>query len=59
MQADNKERWLELCEQAVKEPDSVRFRELIGEINDLLDDNDEQVGEQLQPGSLLESSSSN
>jgi hypothetical protein len=55
MQAENKERWLELCEKAVKEPDSVRFRQLIGEINELLDDNDEPVNQLLEPGSLAES----
>ena len=55
MQAENKERWLELCEKAVKEPDSVRFRQLIGEINELLDDNDEPVNQQLERGSLAES----
>ncbi len=51
----NKQRWLELCEKAVKEPDSVRFRQLIGEINELLDDSDGSVEPQLQPVQLSES----
>ena len=55
MQHESKERWLELCEKAVREPDSARFRQLIGEINELLDENDEPAGQQLQTDSLPES----
>lgn len=37
MQAEAKERWMVLCEQAVKEKDPERFLQLIQEINQLLE----------------------
>jgi hypothetical protein len=37
MLRENRERWLELCEQASKEQDPEKLRELIEEINRLLD----------------------
>ncbi|MGA7089588.1 MAG: hypothetical protein WBX12_02810 [Candidatus Acidiferrales bacterium] len=37
MLRENRERWLELCEQASKEQDPEKLRELIREINRLLD----------------------
>ena len=54
MQIESKERWLDLCEKAVKEPDSIRFRQLIGEINELLVEPDEPADPSLQPDSLSE-----
>jgi hypothetical protein len=37
MQAETKQRWQELCEQAATEQDPEKFFELIREINDLLE----------------------
>jgi len=37
MQGANKERWLELCEQAATEQDPKKLLNLIKEINKLLD----------------------
>ena len=38
MKGEQKERWIELCEQAANETDSVKLLKLIAEINRLLDE---------------------
>lgn len=51
MEDKGKERWLELCERALMEPDSNKFRKLLTEIHALLDESEETLGE-MQTDSL-------
>lgn len=46
MKGPMKERWMELCEQAVNEQDPERFMKLMREINDLL----EAKADRISPG---------
>jgi hypothetical protein len=39
----DKERWLELCQQAAVEQDSKKFMELIQEINRLLEEKEQRL----------------
>lgn len=43
MQDTPRERWQELCEQAMNEPDPERLLELCIEINDLLDERERRM----------------
>ena len=45
MDGNGKERWLELCERALLEPDSNKFRQLLTEIHALLNENEETVAQ--------------
>jgi hypothetical protein len=42
MKGENRERWLELCEQAAVEEDSGRHLELVREINRLLEEGEQR-----------------
>ena len=39
----DKERWMQLCEQASKEPDPERLLELVQQVNALLEERDTQL----------------
>ena len=43
MVGDTKEHWRVLCEQASKEQDPVKLRELIAQINQLLEDKHQRL----------------
>jgi hypothetical protein len=43
MKGEQKERWMELCEQAANETDSVKLLKLITEINRLLDEKSRRI----------------
>ena len=43
MQGKTKERWIELCEQAVVEQDDEKLMRLIDEINRMLEQKDERL----------------
>jgi hypothetical protein len=44
MQGENKERWMELCAQAVVEQDPRKLFELAKEINYLLEEEERRLG---------------
>lgn len=50
MQGETKERWYELCEQAVKEQDPERLMEIIGEIDRLLQQKEERLQKRAAEG---------
>jgi hypothetical protein len=41
---ENKERWMELCAQAVAEQDPAKLMKLVTEINDLLEEKERRLG---------------
>jgi hypothetical protein len=43
MRGETEKRWRELCEQAVKEQDPEKIMKLIGEVNQLLENNEEHL----------------
>ena len=43
MKGKEKERWMELCEQAATETDSAKLLNLITEINRLLDEKSQRI----------------
>jgi hypothetical protein len=43
MKGKQRERWIELCEQAANETDSAKLLKLITEINRLLDEKSRQI----------------
>jgi hypothetical protein len=50
MQADTKERFLKLCEQAATEQDAARLMALIREICQMLEDKEERLQKQKAEG---------
>jgi hypothetical protein len=44
MQAEQKERWMELCGQAAVEQDPAKLMELVREINNLLEEKERRLG---------------
>jgi hypothetical protein len=40
---EDKERWMELCEQASKEPDPERLLELVRQVNALLEEKETRL----------------
>jgi len=45
---EDKERWMELCEQASKEPDPERLLELVRQVNALLEEKETRL--RVEPG---------
>jgi len=43
MRGETERRWRELCEQAVEEQDPEKIMKLIGEVNQLLENNEERL----------------
>ena len=43
MRGEIKERWLQLCEQAVREQDSNKLMQIIEEINRLLEEKEQRL----------------
>jgi hypothetical protein len=43
MKGEQKERWMELCEEAANETDSAKLLKLITEINRLLDEKSKRI----------------
>jgi hypothetical protein len=50
MKGQVKERWMELCEQATSEQDPARLIELVKEINRLLEEKQNRLGNPLGRG---------
>jgi hypothetical protein len=44
---NNKERWMELCEQASKEQDTAKLSELVRQINQLLEEREQWLKRRL------------
>jgi hypothetical protein len=44
MQGANKERWMELCEQAAVEQDGEKLLKLVEQINDILEAKERRLG---------------
>jgi len=43
MRGETERRWRELCEQTVEEQDPEKIMKLIGEVNQLLENNEERL----------------
>jgi hypothetical protein len=46
MQGQAKERWMQLCERAAVEQDSVKLMALVSEINRMLDEKEHRIKQQ-------------
>jgi hypothetical protein len=49
MEGKNKERWMELCEQASKEQDPRRLSELVRQISQILEGKEQRLKGRLRP----------
>jgi len=52
VQGKTRERWHELCEQAVEEQDPAKMLELITEINQLLQEKEDRLKVRSKPGNV-------